>query len=311
MPVRLHADPYRSRGRSFPATPMPEPANPPPSPTFDAPPVVERALAVQFEELDGFGLIHYGLWFEEIEEALGFSEHREAARLPRIAESFPFRPSPDLFELSNNPRGLLAARTADRVWQMQVQPDRLSLIWQRADGAGGYPPFDDGDAAGGGAANSVAARFWDLWARFGRFCETRGICAAGGPDPDLCEVTYVNRLPTPAETPPADDFGQILGTSLEGPGGPQPGREPVHWAYDRAFDFPADRVRLYAEASAAFARGAGPTPAASVLRLIGRAMIGDEDSPPERLRAAHDHVVKGFVDLTERSVRQSRWEQKA
>ena len=277
---------------------MSPPVSPPPSPAFDAPPVVERALTVQFEELDQFGLIHYGLWFDEAKEEFGFREHREAARLPRIFESFPFRPRPDFFELSDRPRGLLATRTDDRVWQMQVQPDRLSLIWHRTDPADGYVPFA-----------TVMERFQDLWGRFGRFCERQGMCGSGGPSPDLCEVIYSNRLsPAPPATA-GEDWAAVLGAPLEGPGGPQPGREAAHWSFDRVFDFPADRVRLYAEASAAFGRDSEPRPAASVFRLIGRAIIETEESPSERLRAAHDHVVKGFLDLTEQSVRQSRWKQ--
>ena len=274
--------------------------NLPSSPAFEAPPVVERALTVQFEELDRFGLIHYGLWFDEAREAFDFRDHREAARLPRMFESFPFRPRPDFFELSDRPRGLLATRTEDRAWQMQVQPDRLSLIWHRTDPAEGYVPFSD-----------VAERFGDLWERFGRFCERRGVCEAGGPLPDLCEVIYGNRLSPPPGTAAGEDWAATLGVPLEGPGGPQPGRAAAHWSFDRVFDFPEDRVRLYAEASAAFGRDPEPRPAASVFRLIGRAIIEGEESPPERLRAAHDHVVKGFLDLTERSVRQSRWKQQS
>ena len=262
--------------------------------TFGQPPVVERVLTVQFGELDRFGVIHYGLWFREAGDP--FVEATWATRLTRMTERFPFRPPPDYrLELSSSPTGRLAARSGDGVWQMQVQPDRFSLSCRHAEGDE-YPGF-----------GQILHRFGELFTRFGQFCEAAGLSA---PAADSCEVTYVNRMPSPDGVAAAEDFATVFGIDPDGPAGVRGGRELSAWTYDRVFDFPAERVRLYAEAAAMFASGSKPTPAdGSLFRLIGRAMIGPDEQPLVRLGAAHDRVVEGFVDLTSDAIRFARWEQ--
>ncbi|NNJ27756.1 hypothetical protein [Alienimonas chondri] len=271
-------------------------------PSFEKPPITERLLTVQFEELSRFGLIHYGLWFQTVMEDLRLKdlrldEHRDFARLPRIVETFPFRASPDFpAEYLLDPRRRLAARSDDQVWQMQIQPDRLSLFWQEpAEGRdfSAYPRF-----------NELLSKFMALWECFVAFCQRHEI---DEPAPNLAEVTYGNHLPAPAGVSAGEDFTAVFGVPLLGPEN-QAGSVAA-WTVNRVFDFSNERVRVYAEAAAAYSDGPTRPATGTVLQLIGRARIADEETPAGRLGAAHDHVVKGFVELTDPSIRRSRWKQ--
>ena len=57
------------------------------SPSFVRPPVVESALGIQFDELDAFASVHFGLFYNHVKDR--YPQYEEHPRLNAIVESFP------------------------------------------------------------------------------------------------------------------------------------------------------------------------------------------------------------------------------
>ena len=150
-------------------------------PEYERPPVVEVALAIEFEQAVGFRSLDLGrlaaAWADSLPQA------DERPLLPRME-------SPDddlvddlldaLFEVEEPvvpPRLWLQNEVGDQV--VQIQRDRLVVNW-RKEGSGGYPRY-----------KTVRDRLQDAWLRLVDVCNDLDYDA---PIPDLCEIQYINNI---------------------------------------------------------------------------------------------------------------------
>ena len=264
-----------------------------PGPEFRRPPVIERVLTVQFQELHEFDVVHYGKWHDRVSQ--DFPRVRREHRLERIVEPFPFRLLPGRMQLELDPspplpRLVCAEDDRDHGTLLQIQPDRFAMNWRREVNDGSYPRFED---------TSTQFRKW--------FEELHQVCVSEKiqtPVVDMCEVTYVNRMVCPPGATGVEYLGEVLhglctNKHLEELG---VARAAV---FNQLFDLPDRRGRLYAEASV----GAMATGEYVLLKLTGRALVESDLMWSDRLTSAHDWVVNGFVALTKESIRASVWEQ--
>ena len=213
------------------------------SPTFEAPPVVERGLSVQFEELPKFDPIHFGRWHQHGGISEAFPKFDPLDRIPPIVERFPSR--------LRNEFGLrmdLGTRTgAEGFWSeddrqhMLLQPDRLSLFW-RCDPSCGYDRFE-----------VLLAEFAKIWSHFAVFATQDD--ALSTPRPTMVELRYVNSV-IPGREPDAEAASRV--SDLMDTLGLRPDRttgcdwlpEPSVCLINRVYDFPQENGKLYVEAAA-------------------------------------------------------------
>ena len=152
-------------------------------PEYERPPVVEVALAIEFDEPVGFRSLNLGLIAAGWSDWLPLAEERPP--LPRMGP-----PTEDLLDdlvdslfgldssaLEEPPRLWLQNEVGDQV--VQIQRDRLVVNW-RKEGASSYPRY-----------RFVRAMLQDSWDRL------TGLCGGLGyetPTPDLCEMQYINHI---------------------------------------------------------------------------------------------------------------------
>jgi uncharacterized protein (TIGR04255 family) len=154
---------------------------------FDAPPVVETALGVQFANLSGFTAAHAGWFWREYVEKLGdgpssqWNQAAEAVRLLEVTEKFG---AEDVWVAPkfNVVHGVVSPRTqiirADGERMLQVQDTRFVLNWRKKDAA--FPRYE-----------TLLPEFRNMLNAFETFCSEAGF---GLPAYNLWEVVYVDQV---------------------------------------------------------------------------------------------------------------------
>ena len=155
-----------------------------PLPEFDNPPVVEVALSVQFAKLDSLGVPQLGYVWQSFKDR--FPETEEQPPLEAVFEQFGPKPGGRVgvrLELSMVP-------PRPRIWLLneggaelvQVQQDRFVRNWRKREDAEEYPRY-----------KSLRELFRTDFDTFCRLVERE---KWGAVEPNQCEVTYVNVIPT-------------------------------------------------------------------------------------------------------------------
>lgn len=119
-------------------------------PKFDAPPVVETALSVQFANLPGYSTAHTGWFWKEYLEKLEEQPSRrwsQAVDAPRLEDQFERFGAEDIWvpqfamkvlPPSQSQRTQIIRSNGERM--IQVQDSRFILNWKKQ--AGAYPSFE-------------------------------------------------------------------------------------------------------------------------------------------------------------------------
>jgi uncharacterized protein (TIGR04255 family) len=116
---------------------------------FDAPPVVETALSVQFNSLAGFTAAHAGWFWKEYVEKLGdgpsneWKQATEAARIPELSEKFGAEDVwavPSIRFSQGVALSSIQIIRGDGERMLQVQDSRFILNWRKQTSA--YPTYE-------------------------------------------------------------------------------------------------------------------------------------------------------------------------
>lgn len=152
-------------------------------PSFDAPPVVETVLSVQFEPLPLVQTAHLGLLWNEYRTS--FPKTEERPPLDPIVERFPETPSARTglrFQtLENLPVPRLWFANLQGNEMIQVQNDRFIKNWRKEVEGEEYPRYE----------KTIRPNFDRDFAIFASFLERNQL---GAPCVNQCEVTYVNHI---------------------------------------------------------------------------------------------------------------------
>lgn len=170
-------------------------------PKFSRPPVVEVALGVQFEPIEGLGVAHMAKYWEEIrEEYPGWTEH---PLLPHIVEGFgPPSAGPARMQIELGPshhplrRSWFATADGDRLQQLQA--DRFICNWRR---------YQSPNAPYPGYAEAHRPAFIQALTDLKSFLQHRDL---GAIEPNHVEVTYVNHVEGDPERGSHSDLHRIL-----------------------------------------------------------------------------------------------------
>lgn len=149
--------------------------------SFARPPLVELALAVQFEPLDKLQGPELGLWWAQIRDRFPIVE-RYAPR-PTAQELFGESVvAPQVrFALSDAPPlPLYWFLSEDKTELIQLQQDRFVANWRKGGADQEYPRY-----------SHVRRRFEEEFTSLMGFIESEGI---GHVNPNQCEITYVNHM---------------------------------------------------------------------------------------------------------------------
>lgn len=261
-------------------------------PSFQHPPVVETALSIQFDELRLFQTTHFGKYHTIVQEE--FPVVLEQQRLDRVVESFP--PTPRIPGIRIEPVMPQPARmwfrdAVNGCQMLQLQPDRFAFNWCRND-AEDYPRY---------ATNRPK-----LFEEFDRFCKFAASHDLGDVKPNICEVTYVNKIRPIKDESVTECFSAVFaGVDWESSDDwlSQP---PDAVALNRVYTIGEQKGRLYAEANIANDKEKGEFVA---LKIAARIIHSDGDDLQENLNLAHRWVVRSFVSLTREQARTGRWKQ--
>ncbi|MFP3941453.1 MAG: TIGR04255 family protein [Thermoanaerobaculia bacterium] len=151
-------------------------------PDFRRPPLTEVVLGVQFEPLAGFGSVHSGLFWERIRES--FPRVEERPTLQPVIERFGGRPARDLgvrWQVLDVPppiRYWFLTEQGDQL--IQLQSDRFLHNWRKRGPEDTYPRYE-----------GIRQSFERELSLFQSFLTDHGL---SHPEPNQCEVTYVNHI---------------------------------------------------------------------------------------------------------------------
>lgn len=248
---------------------------------FERPPIQEVACGILFPAIGALNTAHFGLlWGSFAEE---FPKTQDATPLHRQgSESLDMRPR--VWFVSEDDHRLI-----------QVQRDRFHFNWRRVEPGSEYPNFD-----------SVYAAFTRHFASFEQFVEP-----AGGVAPDGFELTYINLIPV--DDPAEGLAGRVL--------------PDLAWRSDTdRFLPPAAGFQWLAEFPLVGAPGVLRVVAQSaakttdevlqpIIRLELTARGPAVDSTRETMDvwfdAAHEMIIKAFVELTGPELQHDTWKRRA
>lgn len=256
-------------------------AEPSPLPEYEHPPVVEVALAVEFERSVNFGALDLGRLAAAWEDIMPNAEERPL--LPRMGI-----PTEDLldtlFEIeetaSNPPRLWLQNEVGDRV--VQIQHDRLVVNWRKGPLGGPYPRYA-----------AIRGMLQDAWQRLIAACADLG---RDEPEPSRCEIQYINHLGLEQGWKSPEDTERLI---VPWNGVEDDGLLPRDHlcAFHLHCHYPEEREG-WLEIDGW--TGSGSETEAMTLNLTsrGRALSGDLESALDFLDVAHVWIVRGFTAVT-------------
>jgi uncharacterized protein (TIGR04255 family) len=272
--------------------------NRPTFPDFDAPPLVETVLGIQFEPLFGLDLLELGRLWARLRDT--YPKHEIH---PILAAQFETFERPVLEELLlplglNAPPARCWFLTPDDTELVQVQPDRFLLNWRKRSGKGDYPRYE-----------AMRARLLQALAKFQAFVESESL---GEIAPNQCEVTYVNHMEQgKGWTAPSDVARVFPGFSGRWSAGFLPDPEDVRAALRFVIPGPDGKPigRLHAQLEPRYRRQDGAPLLALTLTARLRPMTADLAGAVDSLNLGREWIVRGFTSLTSKGMH-DLWERR-
>jgi uncharacterized protein (TIGR04255 family) len=206
-----------------------------PLPKFDAPPVVETAMSVQFVRLQPFPTAIVGWFWKEFLPSLpGDARWEKAVDAPRLEDSFERFGDQEKwgrlgFRMSTSPEpNRVQISRSDNERMIQVQDSRFVLNWMKQSDAA-YPSF-----------RQLSKEFWELFPIF----ETFAAKAECGPvEQNQWELSYINHIAKDDLWQSTNEWANVIpGLSFPSAVVAEPTAEPT--SLDWRFNFPNERGRL-------------------------------------------------------------------
>lgn len=268
--------------------------------TYDAPPLVEVAMSVQFDPPAGLNQAHLGAFWVTQKDSLPHVRALEPIATTNEAFGNPSQWLPPSWqlELTREPDCRLQMRSLDDQWMCQLQRNRLVINWRKR--SDNYPRF--------GATRDRFCAAWKSWQMF------LGELNLPRPRPRLWELTYVNRVPEGSLWKAPDDWPNVFpglwgGRFATVPGAQLRGHQG-RWVWESSHP-PA---RLYVEPKPGHSADAPPQ-AVLLLSLTARGPLdpfgadpkasdGDDDGSIEAgIAFGHELIVGTFDRITSETAR--------
>ena len=249
-------------------------------PKFQSPPVVETVLSVEFDPIPGWGIPHFGLFWETIRDEFPRSESAPAYP-PIIPAGLPGSIGIRLDRLGTLfARCIFYHRDNDRL--IQIQADRFIHNWRKDNAAQPYLGYDN-----------IRPSFEESWKRLLVFLHAQGL---NPPTIRGCEVTYVNHI---SPGPGWGDFAHLSAVArnwndVKTEFLPSPKQIAINIVYQ----MPAETDNLTAQLQPAVRL----SDASEIIQLTLTARGVPKSSETADVLAwldlGHEWIVKGFVEVT-------------
>jgi uncharacterized protein (TIGR04255 family) len=267
------------------------------TPKFKNPPLVETLLGFQFEPLSAMKVVHFGLFWKQININDRFPNSEEQGQLLPQFESkeVTARPLGLLFRQGVDlPRVLLLSDTSEAGQNViQLQNDRFLQNWRCKNLANqGYPSFDSNE--------EVFQKDFYAFIDFAKEYDLGRIKL------NQCEVTYVNRIALEDGLSLAEMCAKVvpfLATAHSVKAFPSAAEQIT---FVSSFWIDAIRGRIHIQISPAVSTEENRQMLDFRLTARGAPSSDEPESGLDWLRHAHDYVNEGFAEMTS-SEMHSKW----
>ncbi len=253
-------------------------------PLYNSPPVIETVLGLQFFPIEGFSLLHLGLFWSRVKQE--YPKYQIKPPLSPVVEQFEglkFSPQPLGVEFSHEPevRCWLIDQRENHL--VQIQKDRFHYNWKKATGLEVYPQYD-----------TCKPRFAREWERFSQFLTDEKL---GQAEITQCEVTYVNHLDMGQGWSSYSELDKVF-TGLSSLSDRKLLREPEHLSLNYVYVIPGKKGRLYIDVRPGIRREDGTQIIQLHITARGKPASNQLDDLLQWLDLGHEWIVNGFTDIT-------------
>lgn len=259
-------------------------------PDFDAPPVSEVSLGVQFNSLDRLLAPHLGLIWAEFKDR--FPNIEQHAPLEPVFETFTEKgsaapvPRPQFQIMQTFPPPRVFFINREKTELLQVQRDRFHHNWRKVGEGDKYPRFE-----------RMLETFESGFQKLEAFVSAEGL---GTVEPNQAEVTYVNHIAVPLGHSSYEVFEQIFescGRSFVLPDlkEPEDARFLLRYVVPDSKGAPIGRLIVTTEPAW---RLDGTHVIQLTLQARGKPTTTGGAGVREFLQIGRNHIVRAFTDLT-------------
>lgn len=252
-------------------------------PSFDAPPVTETVLGVEFAQLAKWSIPHFGLFWSRVRDEYPRCEVK--APLAQQEEKFGEEQRAMLgfrsiqFELLQQPEVRCWFHDASEHRLLQVQPDRFIHNWRKQGAPDVYPRYE-----------KIRSIFEREWARFREFVQVEDL---GPLAVHQCEVSYVNHLEQGREWNSLTELPEMV-TFWKGCASTHPAPESVQ----AVASFVRDSTRLRIQLQHAIRSTDLKEIIVFTLSARGRPQSTEPSAIVRWMDEARSWIVKSFDELT-------------
>jgi uncharacterized protein (TIGR04255 family) len=262
-------------------------------PDFARPPIVEAILSVQFRRLEQLAIPHFGVFWQSIRRVYSRSQVHPPLNpvFERFGEQSVSSPQISIEELSSPPvRCWFVDESENRL--LQIQNNRFIHNWRKVRIDDEYPRY-----------TAVRQTFETEWKNFCAFLASENL---GIPQPNQCEVTYVNHIES------VDKHGHPIGLHEMFPSwtGETSGDflpNPVIVQCMASYEMPNQRGRLHIDFKPAIRRADSKEIILLTLTARGAPASPNLTDVLAWFDLGREWVVRGFTDFTSATMH-SLWE---
>jgi uncharacterized protein (TIGR04255 family) len=258
-------------------------------PDFAKPPVVETVLDVGFVPLAGWGIPHFGLFWQSIRDEYPTFKDQPPVLLQR--ERFgtklnqPLNQAIEILNIQPEARCWFEEKGGARL--IQVQHDRFIHNWRKTEEQQEYPRYE----------NVIRPAFGKEWDRFCSFLDQQGI---GSPEIQQCEVQYVNHI----DFEGWKSFTDLIDAFETWPGGHGFLPIPEGTSFNTSYLIPDHAGRLRIVAQPAVRHLDGKTVIQLTLIARGQPKSSHRDAILEWFDLGRQWIVRGFAEFTSTKMHQ-------
>ncbi|MGH9839321.1 MAG: TIGR04255 family protein [Blastocatellia bacterium] len=254
-------------------------------PKFDAPPVVEMVLGVEFADLLGWDIPHYGLFWGMIRDNYRHCTVKE----PLLSQIETFGDQGKREINLNFPLvGPLPVRcwyaNEAQTWLIQIQRDRFVQNWRKTPDNVEYSHY-----------GQVRQRFEGEFQRFKDFVSSEKI---GDLQIRQCEVTYVNHIEPDEGQDALSKLAEILPCWSGSTSGSFLPAVPEVAALKTSYLIPENRGRLHISIQPVFRHADAKELLQMTVTAKVKPLSPDVDEVLPAFDLGHEWAVRGFADFT-------------
>ena len=253
-------------------------------PLYSSPPVIETVLGFQFLPIDGFSLLHLGLFWSRVKQE--YPKYQIKAPLTPLVEQFEglqVAPQSLGIELVQEPEVGCWLIDQPENHLVQIQKDRFHFNWKKVTGREIYPQYD-----------TCKPRFAGEWERFCQFLADEKLGAA---QVTQCEITYVNHLDMGRGWASYFELDKVF-TGLSSMSDRKLLREPEHLSLNYVYVIPGKKGRLYIDVRPGIRREDGTQTIQLQITARGKPVSSQLGDLLQWLDLGHEWIVNGFTDFT-------------